>query len=114
MPRMSPYLVQLTEHERLTARARRYTSPYCDVISGEDRAVGRPGTREWRHCRALGYPSPDRQQVAQAVLHRTPPGGGGPTPRRAPQTLACELPTRPGGPIARLALAQMRRGGMCP
>src|SRR5213594_1580167 len=34
MPRMSPYLVQLTEAEReaLTARARRYTSPYRDVI----------------------------------------------------------------------------------
>src|SRR5437870_11717118 len=34
MPRMSPYLVQLTEAEReaLTALARRYTSPYRDVI----------------------------------------------------------------------------------
>ena len=34
MPRMSPYLIQLTETERqaLLARARRYTSPYRDVI----------------------------------------------------------------------------------
>jgi transposase len=34
MPRTSPYLVQLTQGEReaLTARARRYTSPYRDVI----------------------------------------------------------------------------------
>ncbi len=34
MPRMSPYLVQLTEAEReaLLARVRRYTSPYRDVI----------------------------------------------------------------------------------
>ena len=34
MPRTSPYRVQLTEAEReaLAARARRYTSPYCDVI----------------------------------------------------------------------------------
>ena len=34
MPRMSPFLVQLTERERetLTERARRYTSPYRDVI----------------------------------------------------------------------------------
>ena len=34
MPRMSPYLVQLTEAEReaLSVRARRYTSPYREVI----------------------------------------------------------------------------------
>src|SRR5215468_3013802 len=34
MPRVSPYLVQLTEAEReaLRARVRRYTSPYRDVI----------------------------------------------------------------------------------
>ena len=34
MPRVSPYIVQLTpvEHETLAARVRRYTSPYRDVI----------------------------------------------------------------------------------
>ena len=34
MPRMSPFLVKLTERERetLTARARQYTSLYRDVI----------------------------------------------------------------------------------
>lgn len=34
MPRSSPYVVTLTLHEReeLAARARRYTSPYRDVI----------------------------------------------------------------------------------
>ncbi len=34
MPRPSPYVVVLTRHEReeLTARARKYTSPYRDVI----------------------------------------------------------------------------------
>lgn len=34
MPRISPYVVVLTEKERqaLDSVARRYTSPYCDVI----------------------------------------------------------------------------------
>lgn len=34
MPRHSPYVIQLTREERreLQARARRYTSPYRDVI----------------------------------------------------------------------------------
>jgi hypothetical protein len=34
MPRVSPYVVQLTktEQEALAARVRRYTSPYRDVI----------------------------------------------------------------------------------
>ena len=34
MPRQSPYVVELTKRERenLTARARKYTSPYRDVI----------------------------------------------------------------------------------
>ena len=34
MPRTSPYVVELTEAEReeLSARARRYTSPYREVI----------------------------------------------------------------------------------
>ena len=34
MPRISPYVVELTssEQEELTERARRYTSPYRDVI----------------------------------------------------------------------------------
>ena len=34
MPRLSPYLIELTraEREELGARARKYTSPYRDVI----------------------------------------------------------------------------------
>jgi len=34
MPRQSPYIIELNEAEReeLTARARKYTSPYRDVI----------------------------------------------------------------------------------
>jgi transposase len=34
MPRLSPYVVELTDDERrvLEARARKYTSPYRDVI----------------------------------------------------------------------------------
>ncbi|MGH2397621.1 MAG: helix-turn-helix domain-containing protein [bacterium] len=34
MPRLSPYRVELTDHERsaLEGRARKYTSPYRDVI----------------------------------------------------------------------------------
>lgn len=34
MPRISPFIVQLTAEERreLESVARRYTSPYCDVV----------------------------------------------------------------------------------
>lgn len=34
MPRISPFLIQLTAEERreLEAAARQYTSPYCDVV----------------------------------------------------------------------------------
>lgn len=34
MPRKSPYVINLTEHERaeLEARSREYTSPYRDVV----------------------------------------------------------------------------------
>src|SRR5262245_25623244 len=34
MPRKSPYSVKLSneEHQKLEAMARKYTSPYCDVI----------------------------------------------------------------------------------
>lgn len=34
MPRKSPFIINLTAHEKrvLEAEARKYTSPYCDVI----------------------------------------------------------------------------------
>ena len=34
MPRSSPFRIRLTreEHEQLQSRARRYTSPYCEII----------------------------------------------------------------------------------
>lgn len=44
MPRHSPFRIQLTREERreLEARARRYTSPYRDVIRAKLARVGEP------------------------------------------------------------------------
>ena len=122
MPRTSPYRVQLTEAEReaLAARARRYTSPYRDVIRAKIVLLAAQGLANDVIAVATGHAAPDRQQVAQAVLHRTPPGAGGAAPRRAParfspsvvvevKALACELPARRGLPLARWSLAEFRR-----
>ena len=60
MPRTSPYSITLAEAERteLEARARRYTSPYSDVVRawivlyaadslGNDEIAARPDTPRW-------------------------------------------------------------------
>jgi hypothetical protein len=67
MPRHSPFRIQLTREERraLEARARKYTSPYRDVIRAKLVLLAAEGLA---NCGALGYSAADYQQVAPPVF----------------------------------------------
>ena len=70
MPRTSPYRVELTDTERsaLEALARKYTSPYRDVIRAKIVLLAAEGLANDVIAARLDHAAPDRQQVAQAIL----------------------------------------------
>src|SRR6266849_9929472 len=107
MPRPSPYVVELTKAERseLAARARKYTSPYRDVIRAKIVLLAAKGLANDLIASRLDTP---RQIVSKwrkrFCLARLPgleeePRGGRPA-RFSPslvvkvKALACELPHR--------------------
>ena len=69
MPRKSPFDMNLSSEERqsLESMARKYTSPYCDVIRADE------GLSNDVIAARLDTP-PDRQQVAQAIRSRSTAG----------------------------------------
>ena len=70
MPRQSPTSVVLSEDERkhLELIAHQYTSPYCDVIRAKIVLLASQGLSNDVIASRLDTATPDRQQVAQALL----------------------------------------------
>jgi hypothetical protein len=70
MPQQSPFRVVLSKDERqhLESIARQYTSPYCDVIRAKIILLASQGLSNDVNCLATRHTTPDRQQVAQALL----------------------------------------------
>jgi len=122
MPRQSPFIIELTPAERdeLEARARRYTSPYRDVIRGKIILLAAQGLSNDVIGARLDTP---RQIVSKwrkrFCLARLPgldeEARGGRPARFSPsvvvqvKALACELPSRLGLPLSRFSMAEIRR-----
>jgi hypothetical protein len=107
MPRASPYVIELTKQERaeLTARARRYTAPYRDVIRARIVLLAADGLSNDVIASRLDTP---RQIVSKWRLE------AGAQPAFPPsvvevKALACELPTRCGVPLARWSVTELQR-----
>jgi transposase len=114
MPRSSPYHLTLTDAERaeLKTRARRYTSPYSEVIRAKIVLYAAEGLGNDDIAARLDTP---RQVVSKwrKRFHDQRLSGLADLPRRgrppsfspevvvAAKALACELPTTAGGPLAR-------------
>jgi transposase len=120
--RQSPYVVKLTDTERkeLESRARKYTSPYRDVIRAKVVLLAAQGLSNEVIASRLDTP---RQIVSKwrkrFCLARLPgleeePRSGRPA-RFSPsvvvqvKALACELPARRGLPLSRFSRAEIRR-----
>ena len=122
MPRRSPYEITLSPEERLEleARARKYTSPYRDVIRAKIilmAAQGLPndviGSRldtprqivsKWRkRFYEHGFPGLEEEPAAG------PPPAFPPSVVVAVKALVCELPHRCGLPLSRWSLADIQR-----
>jgi hypothetical protein len=72
MPRKSPYVMNLSSEERRTLKsmARKYTSPYCEVIRAKIILLADEGLSNDIIASRLDTGSADRQQVAEAVFPR--------------------------------------------
>jgi hypothetical protein len=77
MSRRSPYLIELSPDERreLEARARKYTSPYRDVVRAKIVLLAAQGLSNDRIA-APGHAAPDREQVAKTLLRESLPRSG--------------------------------------
>src|SRR5882724_8500572 len=126
MPRTSPYHLTLTDAERteLEGRARRYTSPYSDVVRAKIVLYAAQGLGNDEIAARLDTP---RQVVSKwrKRFHeqRLPgladqPQGGRPPPVFPPdvvvavKALACELPTTAGAPLARWDCQDLARAAV--
>ena len=122
MPRKSPFSMNLSSQERssLESMARRYTSPYCDVIRAKIILLANEGLSNHLIASKLDTPrqivSKWRKRFALARL----PGleaqpRGGRKARFPPslvvqvKALACELPHRLGLPLSRLSIEEIRQ-----
>jgi DNA-directed RNA polymerase specialized sigma24 family protein len=78
MPRTSPYSIVLTEDERrhLEAAARRYTSPYRDVVRARVVLYAAEGLGNDEIAARLDTPPQVVLQVAQTVLWPAPGRAG--------------------------------------
>src|SRR5262249_41297025 len=120
MPRRSPFLITLSREERgaLEAAARRYTSPYRDVVRAKIVLLAATGLRNDVIASRLDLP---RQIVSKwrkrffydrlAGLEEAPRGG---RPARffpcvvvEVKRLACELPSRSDVPLARFTIPEL-------
>ena len=122
MPRKSPYSMNLSSEERqaLESVARKYTSPYCDVIRAKIILLADEGLSNDVIASRLDTPrqivSKWRKRFALARL----PGleaqpRGGCRARFSPglvvqvKALACELPHSLGLPLSRLSIEEIRQ-----
>src|SRR4029077_10797906 len=122
MPRKSPFYVNLSSEERQTleSMARKYTSPYCDVIRAKIILLADEGLSNDVIASRLDMPrqivSKWRKRFALARL----PGlerslEAGVTPAFPPslvvqvKALACELPHSLGLPLSRLSVEEIRQ-----
>src|SRR4029077_3746145 len=123
MPRKSPFNVNLSSEERqmLESMARKYTSPYCDVLRAKIILLANEGLSNDVIASRLDTPrqivSKWRKRFAIARL----PGleaqsRGGRKARFSPQSrrsdikaLACELPYTLGLPLSRLSVEEIRQ-----
>ena len=122
MPRRSPYVIKLSIAERmkLDAIARRYTSPYRDVIRAKIALYAADGLGNDEIALRLDTP---RQIVSKwrkrffkerlAGLEERPRGGRparfSPSIVVAVKALACELPHQHGLPLSRLSIPEIGR-----
>ena len=125
MPRTSPYSITLADAERaeLEARARRYTSPYSDVVRARIVLYAAEGLGNDEIAARLDTP---RQVVSKwrkrfyderlAGLTDLPRGGRPPSfPPDvvvAIKALACELPAKTGTPLARWQSPDLARAAV--
>ena len=123
MPRHSPFRIELTRDERraLEARARKYTSPYRDVIRAKLVLLAADGLSNDVIAARLDTPAPNHQQVAQALLSTNDSRASrrsreaGVQPAFPPNVvvevkrIACERPMDAGVPVARWSLPDLRR-----
>ena len=74
MPRHSQFCIELTRDERreLEARARKYTSPYRDVIRAKLVLLAARGLSNDVIAARLDTPATNYQQVAPPLLRPTP------------------------------------------
>ena len=127
MPRPSPFNIVLTrdEQNQLETRARKYTSPYRDVIRAKIVLLAAQGLSNDVIAARLDTP---RQIVSKwrkrFALARLPgleeqPRGGRPALSSSLSVVvqvkaACELPHRLGLPLSRLSLADIRQEVIAP
>lgn len=114
MPRTSPYRLTLTDAERteLEARARRYTSPYSDVVRAKIVLYAAEGLGNDEIAARLDTPRQVVSKWRKRFHDQRLPGladqpRGGRPPSSPPdvivavKALACELPATTGVPLAR-------------
>ena len=123
MPRRSPYAIRLSAERtpRAGRRARKYTSPYRDVIRAKIVLLAAEGFGNDRHRHATRYATPDREQMAPPVLRRPTTRAlrksleAGAQPAFPPSVvvdvkrLACELPSHSDVPLARFSIPELHR-----
>ena len=70
----SPYAIHLSDDQRawLESHARRYTSPYRDVVRARIVLYAAEGMAQRRDRGAARYAAPDREQVAETIRRRRP------------------------------------------
>ena len=127
MPRTSPYSITLTDAERaeLEARARRYTSPYSDIVRARIMLYAAQGLGNDKIAARLDTP---RQVVSkwrkrffdERLAGLTDLARGGRTPSFPPdvvvaiKAMACELPAKPDTPLARWQSLDLARAAVEP
>ncbi len=97
MPRRSPFVIRLSEHERaeLEARCKEYTSPHRDVVRAKIVLLASRGLGNNRIAAQLGMPRQIASKWRQRFCSQRLPGLGRSTPRRAtsplfPQCRGCD------------------------
>jgi hypothetical protein len=74
VPRTSPFAINLSGEERrdLESIARKYTSPYCDVIRAKIILLADERPIQRSHCGPPGYASTNCWQMASSVITSKP------------------------------------------
>jgi hypothetical protein len=122
MPRKSPYLIKLSPEERreLEARARKYTSPYREVVRAKIVLLAAQGLSNDRIAARLDLPRQIVSKWRKRFYENGFPGldeqpRGGLPPAFPPslvvpvKALACKLPHRLGLPLSWLSISETRQ-----